>query len=165
MLVAVISDIHDHDTRLLLALAQAQEQGCRHLFCLGDLATLSTFRTLCEEWPHGADVVFGNNEWNRESFLRVADEYPPITHHGEIAPLRLGGREIFLCHYPHTATRAALSGQYDAVFFGHTHRAECHPASEKRPLFLNPGDVQGRYGSPSIAIYDTESNTARLLPL
>ncbi len=165
MLVALISDIHDHHTRLLLALAQAQELGCEHLLCLGDFATLTTFRLLCEEWPHALDAVFGNNEWQRESFLRVADEYPRVTLHGDAASIRLGGRELFFCHYPHVAARAAESARYDAVFFGHTHHAEVHPAAEGRPLIVNPGEVLGRRGTPGMALYDTESNSARLLTL
>ncbi len=161
MLVALISDIHDRSTNLLLALARAQELGCAHLLCMGDVAQLSTFRLLCEEWPHGADVVFGNNEWHRDCFLRVADEYPHVTHHGDEATVTLGGRTIFFCHYPHVAARAAASGRYDAVFFGHTHRAELHPASPGgAPLLLNPGEIQGRAGRPCMAIYDTADNNA-----
>ncbi len=166
MLVALISDIHDYGTRLLLALARAEELGCTHLLCMGDITTISTFRQLCEEWSHAADIVFGNNEWYRESFFHVANEYPHITHHGDAAIMTLDERELFFCHYPHVAARAAESGRYDAVFFGHTHRAELHPATEDgRPLIVNPGDVQGRYGKPSMAVYDTETNTARLLSL
>ncbi len=166
MLIALLSDIHGHSTRLLLALARAQELGCTHLLCMGDVADLATFRLLCEEWPHGLELVFGNNEWHRESFLRVADEYPHATHHGDAASVELGGRRLFFCHYPQVATRAAASGRYDAVFFGHTHRAEIHPATaEGQPLLANPGEVQGRTGCPSMAVYDTESNSARLFPL
>ncbi len=166
MLVALISDIHDRTTNLLLALARAQELGCSHLLCMGDVAEISTFRLLCEEWQQGVDVVFGNNEWHRESFLRVADEYPHATHHADMASISLGGRLIFFCHYPHVAARAAESGRYDAVFFGHTHRAEIHPAlAGKSPLIVNPGDLQGRCGRPSMAVYDTECNSARLISL
>ncbi len=169
MLVALISDIHDHSTHLLLALNRALALGCTHLLCMGDVASVSTFRLLCEEWTQGLELVFGNNEWHRESFLQVAHEYAHATHHGDLATVTLGGRHLFFCHYPHTAARAAASGPYDAVFFGHTHRAELHPATEKDsrryPLVVNPGDIQGRYGKPSIAVYDTDSNTARLIPL
>ncbi len=166
MRVALISDIHDHSTHLLLALAQAQELGCRHLLCMGDIASLSTFRLLCEEWTLGLDAVFGNNEWQRESFLRVADEYPHATLHGDTAGILLEGRHLFFCHYPHIAARAAESGLYDAVFFGHTHRAELHPALAGRsPLIVNPGDIQGRAGAPGMAVYDTETNSARLVSL
>ncbi len=166
MLIALISDIHDHSTRLLLALARAQELGCTHLLCMGDLAAVSTFRLLCEEWTRGLDLVFGNNEWHRDSFLRIADEYPHVTHHGDMGNITLGGRSLFFCHYPHIASRAAGNGRYDAVFFGHTHRAEQHPATgDGRPLIVNPGDVQGRYGKPAMAVYDTETNTARLISL
>ncbi len=164
MLVAVISDIHDRCTNLLLALARARDEGCEHLLCLGDIATIATFRLLCEEWTQGLDLVFGNNEWERDSFLRVADEYPHATLHGDCASLTLAGRRLFLCHYPHVALRQAAGGHYDAVFFGHTHRAEMQPATlGGSPLLLNPGDIQGRFGKPSMAIYDTGANSAYFL--
>ncbi len=167
MLVALISDIHDHSSRLLLALARAREEGCTHLLCMGDVAEISTFRLLCEEWTQGLDLVFGNNEWHRESFLRVADEYPHVTHHGNKACVTLGGRLIFFCHYPLMAEEAlSRGGRFDALFYGHTHRAEIRPAQgSEHPLMVNPGDIQGRYGTPSFAVYHTEENNARLIRL
>ena len=71
MLVALLSDIHDHTTNLLLALHSAQEQGCSHLLFLGDMAETSTFRTLRDEWPHPIDLVFGNNEYEIKSLLKA----------------------------------------------------------------------------------------------
>ncbi len=162
MLVALISDIHGHSTRLLLALTRAQELGCTHLLCMGDVDDIGTFRILCEEWSQGADIVFGNNEWHRESFFHVADEYPHVTHHGDAAAITLAGREVYFCHYPHVAARAAASGRYNAVFYGHTHRAELQ---EGTPLIVNPGDIQGRYGNPSMAVYNTDDNSAYLVSL
>ncbi len=166
MLVALISDIHDHSTRMLLALERARELGCTHLLCMGDFSSIPTFRLLCEEWEHGLDAVFGNNEWERTSFLRVAEEYPNAALHGDAATVTLGDRTVFFCHYPQLAARAAESGRYDAIFFGHTHHAELRPAVDGyHPLIVNPGDVQGRYGSPSMAVYDTDSNTAQRVSL
>ncbi len=165
MRIALISDIHDNTTNLLLALARAQELGCTHLFCMGDVAELSTFRLLCEEWTQGADIVFGNNEWPHDAFLRVAREYPHVTHHGEKAELNMDGRHLSFSHYPRTAFLTAEQGGYDAIFFGHTHVAEHYPAKDGMPLFVNPGELQGRSGKRSMAVYDTADNTAQLIPL
>ncbi len=165
MLIALISDIHGHESHLLLALARAQELGCTHLFCMGDIAELSTLRLLCEEWTQEADLVFGNNEWQQALMERLVEQYPHITLHGRTAQLVLGGRRIFFCHYPWVAAKAAQEGSYDAIFFGHTHVAELYPAADGLPLFANPGELQGRSGRISMAVYDTDSNTAQLIPL
>ena len=72
MRIALCSDIHDHITHLLLALETARSAGCTHLLFMGDMAELSTFRTLLEEWGHPIDLVFGNNEYHTPfSFLSI----------------------------------------------------------------------------------------------
>ena len=163
MLVALLSDIHDHTTHLLLALQAAKEAGCSHLFFMGDMAGISTFRTLREEWPHGIDMVFGNNEYEIKSFERLADQWDQTTLHGYEAELELDGRRIYFTHLPWAALRAADSGRYDAVFFGHTHQAE--QMLRGQTLLTNPGEIQGRQGAPGIGIYDTVSNSVRFLSI
>ncbi len=163
MLVALLSDIHDHTTHLLLALHAARQEGCTHLLFMGDMASASTFRTLREEWQHGIDLVFGNNEYELGVFRQMAEKWPLTTLHGDEADITLDGRRIFLTHLPWAATKAAESGRYDAVFFGHTHCAEQRQVGST--LVVNPGEVYGRQGTPSIGVYDTATNTARIQPI
>lgn len=161
MLIAVLSDIHDHTLRLLTALAHAQAAGCTHLLFAGDAAELATFRLLAEEWPHGMDAVFGNNEFERTDFARFAQSRKGVRLHGDVGEVELGGRRIYLCHYPHMATQAAVSGAYDAAFYGHSHCAET--AALGRCLLANPGEVCGeRYGIPTFGIYNTADNSFTL---
>ena len=161
MLVALLSDIHDHTTHLLLALHCAQEQGCTHLLYMGDMAEVSTFRTLREEWPSPIDLILGNNEYETGTFARMAKQWPQTTLHGTQADIVLDSRRIFFCHLPWPASQAAGTGQYDAVFYGHTHTPEIHQAGNT--LLANPGEVYGRQNPPSIGIYDTKTNQVRLI--
>ena len=161
MRIALLSDIHDHITHLLLALEAARAGGCTHLLFMGDMAELSTFRTLREEWPHPIDFVFGNNEYQVTAFRKLAADSPQTTLHGETADICLDNRRLFFCHLPWTALKAAESGQYDAVFYGHTHAPEIRHL--QGTLVVNPGEIYGRQGKPSIGIYDTGSNSARLI--
>lgn len=160
MLIALISDIHDNIGHMLLALRQARQMGCTRLLCMGDLAELSTFRTLREEWPNSIDLVFGNNEYNRKSFLKLAADMPDTRHHGDEADLLIDGRRVFLAHYPETAARALDTDRYDAVFFGHTHVAETLVI--RRTLVANPGEVAGVRQPASFGIYDTADNSVRI---
>lgn len=161
MRIALLSDIHDHTTHLLLAVHAARAEQCEHLLFMGDMASLSTFRTLREEWGHHIDLVFGNNEYEISAFQRAAQQWHRVTLHGECADIILDGRRLFFCHLPWTAGKAAESGNYDAVFFGHTHVPEVRTV--RNTLVANPGEVFGRQGKPSIGIYDTESNTVRIV--
>ena len=163
MRIALLSDIHDHTTHLLLALQVAGEHGCTHLLFMGDMAGITTFRTLREEWPHGIDLVFGNNEYERTAFRDLAARWSNTTLHGDTADLRLAGRRIFITHLPWTAAEAARSGRYDAVFFGHTHTPEQFMLGDT--LVVNPGEIYGRQGTPSIGVYDTETNAVRIITI
>lgn len=158
MLVALLSDIHDHTTHLLLALHAAREQGCTHLLFMGDMAGISTFRTMREEWPHDIDLVFGNNEHETGAFTRMARQWDRTRLHGQEGDIMLDGRRLYFTHLPWHATRAAECGLYDAVFFGHTHTPEM--LSVGKTLLVNPGEVYGRQSKPSIAVYDTQTNSA-----
>lgn len=163
MRIALLSDIHDHTTHLLLALHAAREQGCTHLLFMGDMAGLSTFHLLREEWEHPIDMVFGNNEYEISAFQKLARDCPRTTLHGDNANIILEMRHIYFTHLPWDALRIAEAGTHDAVFYGHTHVPEIRHIEST--LLVNPGEVYGRYGSPSIAIYDTTSNSARLISI
>lgn len=157
MKISLLSDIHDHTAHLLLALEEARRQGCEHLLCLGDIVMPSTFRTLCEEWTPGMDVVFGNNEYEREALYRLADTFPHVSLHGDEARIVLDGRSVYMTHLPQRAARQLGAG-FDLVCFGHTH--EKLLLDSKGTLFLNPGEVLGRRSQPSLAVYDTATHRA-----
>lgn len=163
MRVALLSDIHDHVTHLLLALEAARSQGCTHLFFMGDMAELSTFRLLCEEWEHPIDLVFGNNEYQQADFYKLAATREHTPLHGDTADIRLDGRRCFFCHLPGAAQAAAASGLYDAIFHGHTHRAFIRQLGST--ILMNPGELQGRQSTPSIGIYDTTAHAVTLVQL
>lgn len=156
MLIALISDVHDNEARLLQALRQAPAIGCTHLLCMGDIATLDTFRILCEAWPLGLDIVFGNNEYERREILQLAEQFPHVRHHGDGGAVDIGGRRLFLTHYPHEAARMLADGAFDAVFFGHTHSAESFRVGDC--LAANPGEICGNRYPASFAVYDTEKH-------
>lgn len=162
MKAVLISDIHDHTAHLLLALEQARCLGCEHLLCMGDITTLGSFRTLCEEWRQGMDVVFGNNEYDREAFFRLADTFPHVSLHGDEGRIVLDGRAIYMTHLPQRAARQVGMG-FDLICFGHTH--EKLLLTTDTSLLVNPGEVQGRRSHPSLAVYDTAAHSVKHYPL
>lgn len=161
MLVALLSDIHDHTTHLLLALHAAHEQGCTHLLFMGDMAELATFQLLREEWPYSIDLVFGNNEYEIDAFRKLVCLHPHTKLHEAEADIELDKRRIYFTHLPGAALRVAGSGSHDAVFYGHTHSPEVRYINST--LLVNPGEVYGRHGFPSIAVYNTATNSACII--
>lgn len=161
MKVALLSDVHDRTNNLLAALYMAAEHGCQHLLYLGDIVEMSSFMLLAEEWTQPLDIVFGNNEIDRSTFYTAANAMPHVTHHGDEGVLSLDERNIYISHYPWAALKAAESGSYDAVFYGHTHVAD--EQNLHHTLLVNPGEVGGVRRQPSFAIYDTTDNTVRFI--
>ena len=157
MQIAILSDIHDNTAHLNRALQQALSKGCTHLLFLGDMAESATFHLLRKLWPHELQLVPGNNDYPRQAFRSFAEASPQTHYHAESADLELDGRRIYMTHEPTNGVYyAAECGEYDLVLFGHTHRAG--QQEHGRTIVANPGDIQGRYGEPSFAIYDTAAH-------
>lgn len=163
MRIGIVSDIHDNLTGLRAAL---------HIFTSGKIGTLLFLGDFCSPIPArvlaGFDgeihAVFGNGDGDRFAIARFAAEEAPNLHlHGEHAELELGGRRLALTHYPLYGSALARTGDYDAVFSGHTH--ERHVERFGECIWANPGEVLGWKGAPSVAIYDTGSHEVTLLDL
>lgn len=158
MKIAVLSDIHDNIWalgRLLDELEPAEVL----IFC-GDFCAPFTLAMIAERFPGPIHCVAGNNDGDQLLLSRVAGGHDHIALHGPFAQLELGGRRVFVNHYPPIAEGVAASGKYDLVCYGHDHQALVHPVGET--LLLNPGEVMGRFGRSTYAIYNTETGTAEL---
>lgn len=163
MLIGLISDIHNHKEPLRAALQLLAAEGCTTILCLGDIASVNTLRFLRANAVGELHLVAGNNDHPRAAFANAAAALPDTTYHGDTAELVVDGRHIFMTHKPETALIAARYGDFDAIFYGHTHRPM--QTLEGHMLIANPGEVQGRYNSRSVAVYDTADNTLRHLNL
>lgn len=155
MRVAVLSDIHDNIWNLETALNDVNARGPEALVFLGDFCAPFTLAQIGESFDGEVHAVFGNNDGDQFLLSRVAGTFEHVQLHGYLAELELGGKRIALNHYPDVARRLAESGAYDAVFSGHNHERQHEMIGDT--LWANPGEVMGRFGSPSYGLYDTES--------
>jgi len=158
MIIAVLSDCHDHIGNLQRALPKLQEAQAV-LFC-GDFCAPFTLKMLAEGFPGPVHATFGNNDGDVFLMLTVARQVGNVTFHKPIAQLELGGKRIAVAHYPEIGEALALSGKYDAVFSGHNHKAQVQTLGAT--LWGNPGEVMGRLGKPTFGLYDTETNTFKV---
>lgn len=157
MRIAVVSDIHDNIWNLETALNDINERGAEAFVFVGDFCAPFTLAQIGESFDGEVHAVFGNNDGDQFLLSKVAGNFKHVHLHGHLAELELGGKKIALNHYPDIARRLAESGAYDAVFSGHNHERQHETVGET--LWANPGEVMGRFGSPSYGLYDTETDS------
>ena len=133
------------------AVTAAMAEGAEAVIHCGDIIGGNTLRaSLKLGLPIHA--VHGNNLGDPVSIARIAHNSDDQLHYyGQDATLNLGGRRIFLTHYPHIGRGMACTGDYDLVCCGHSHEIEIR----QQPNILggltwlvNPGTVAG-LGAPA----------------
>ena len=132
------------------AIAIAKAEGAEAVIHCGDLIGVNTVKaSLKLGLP--LHVIHGNNLGDVVALARVSIRSDGVLHyHGRDADLELGGRRIFVTHYPHYGHGMACSGDYDLVCCGHSHV----PIVRQQPnikggqtWLVNPGTVAG-LGAP-----------------
>ena len=151
MRIAVLSDIHDNIWNLESALVQLE--GADVLLCCGDLCAPFSLKQIQDSFPGPVHVVLGNNDGDPLLLAQIATQREKVHLHQPLVELELNGRKIAVAHYPQIGRALAASGQYAAVFSGHTHRPRTQQLGGT--LWVNPGEVMGRFGEPSFGLYDT----------
>jgi uncharacterized protein len=154
MKIGIISDSHDNIWNLARAFVELKKHGIETLLHCGDLCAPFMIAEL-EKLGVPVHVVFGNID-DRYYTPLLASKSKLLKHHGEIAELEIDGKRIAVTHYPHFAEGLAATGKYDAVFHGHTH--DKYKDKIGKALICNPGEIMGRKGKPTFAVYDTAKN-------
>lgn len=163
MLIGIFSDVHDHLGNLKRMMEQYEERGVETLLFCGDFCSPIPARLL-GTFSGAVHCVFGNGDGDRFTIQNVARTTSTnLVLHGEWAELELGGAAIALTHYPFYARALARTGDYRAVFSGHTH--ERHEERFGDCLWVNPGEVLGWKGTPTCALYDTDTHQGRFIEI
>jgi uncharacterized protein len=154
MKIAIISDSHDNETQVkdVVKLFNTKVKPDAVIHC-GDLISPFMVKALnalkcpvyiCFGYQ---DVIMGMQYMNTK-----ANHVHLFTRLGEIKE-----EKIAFTHTPIIAKALAKTGDYKAVFHGHTH------VSNKEKIgdcwLVNPGELMGRKGKPSYAIYNTKKDT------
>jgi putative phosphoesterase len=158
MKIAILSDTHDNIWKLAEVLERLEDADAL-IFC-GDFCAPFTLAQMAEGFHGPVHVVFGNNDGDPLLLSRVAGKAENVTLHGFFAYLELGGRRVAVVHYPPLAQDLAASGRHDLVCYGHNHQASIETVGET--LLVNPGEVMGRFGHSTYAVYDTKTHSATL---
>lgn len=151
MKVCILSDSHDRGPQMAAAVAAARTEGAEAVIHCGDIIGGNTLRaSLKLGLPIHA--VHGNNLGDPVAIARMAcDSDGLLQYHGQDAEIELGGRRIFLTHYPHIGRGMAATGDYDLVCCGHSHAADVRQLTNVKgglTWLVNPGTVAG-LGAPA----------------
>lgn len=144
--ICIISDSHDRSEPLAAAISAAHTAGAQAVIHCGDLIGANTLRaSLKLGLP--IHVVQGNNIGDTMAVHNLmAKSGGKLIFHGIDATLELGGRRIFVTHYPHYGRGMACTGDYDLVCYGHSHLTEVVSQPNIKggnTIMVNPGTVAG----------------------
>ena len=161
MKIGIISDSHDNIWALEKALNMLEKEKIEVLLHCGDLCApfiVIQLDDFAEKLNIPVHIIFGNID-DQHVTPKMAGESKHVKHHGQLAELEIDGCKIAMEHYPKLSEALALSGKYDLVIHGHTH--EKREEQKGKTLLLNPGEIMGRKGERTFAIYDTKARKAK----
>ncbi len=170
MLIAVISDSHDHRDNILKAVSIMNEKKVGALIHCGDICSPFTkrwFDKLDEEIKLKFYAVFGNNDGEHVFLKKNFGEMCKFVENGHEWLLEFDGKKIFAAHMPKPGVIEALahSGEFDYVLSGHTH-IMVNRKIDNGVIILNPGEACGYLtGKPTFAIIDTKTDNADIIYL
>lgn len=146
MKLCILSDSHDRADPLARAVREAAAEGAEVVIHCGDLIGTQTLRAaLGVGLP--MHVIHGNNLGDPVSLARWARESGgQLEYHGVDARLTLGGRRVFVVHYPEYGHAMACTGDWDLVCCGHSHEAgvaQIDNIKRGKTWLVNPGTVAG----------------------
>lgn len=164
MKIVIFSDSHDNMPNIATMVVWAKSNAADCMIGCGDLCTVETLQKgFVEQWDKELHLVFGNAGQQQEQILALADENTHIHHHEQQGSAEFDAVCIGFTHYPDDARRMAESGEYEYVFYGHTHK----PWEEQvgNCMVVNPGTLAGLFYKPTFAVFDTQTKMLELLLL
>ena len=151
MRICILSDSHDRGPLMAAAVAAARDEGAEAVIHCGDIIGGNTLRASLK-FGLPIHAVHGNNLGDPVSIARMACHSEGLLHyHGQDAELELGGRRVFVTHYPQIGHGMACTGNYDLVCCGHSHTTEVRQQANVGgglTWLVNPGTVAG-LGAPA----------------
>jgi hypothetical protein len=174
MLLAIISDTHDNLAILEKAAEWMNKNGIKQIIHCGDICAEQTLKDLSQLFKGKIHVVFGNvdgdvfavahNRFATTNKTGLKDYYkkktPNVTLYGEIGELKINDLKIAFVHQPKIARALALSGKYNLVFYGHTHKPWEEKVRDCR--LINPGNLSNMLYKATFAVYDTKTGKLEL---
>lgn len=152
MLIAIISDSHDNLANLEKFLIWINDHQVKAIIHCGDIAAPAIVKEMAAKFFSPIHLVYGNVA-DRELLPKVCADLEQVTLHGDQGILMIENQKIAFCHFSDQAKELARGGQYDLVFYGHTHQPWEEKIGDCR--LVNPGTLAGLFAKATFAVYDT----------
>lgn len=160
----MFSDVHDNLENAKKMLDIFTKKGIDTLIFCGDFCSPIPARVLGGGFAGDIHCVFGNGDGDRFTISKFANtEFQNLKLYGEYAELEFEGVKTAVTHYPFYADALAKTGNYKAVFCGHTHILKQENVGDC--LVVNPGEVMGWKGDATCVVYNTIDNTIEIIHL
>ena len=159
MRIGVVSDTHNHLPNVRRIVALFAEAGVERVVHTGDITQAKTLRALGELDAPLVGVFGNNDQGERESLERAAEELGM-----ELAQAPLGlhwaGRRILVVHDPRDL-EPHFDG-HDLALHGHTHERRIDRAAGR--LIFNPGECAGYLaGRNAVGVVDLANLEVEIL--
>lgn len=153
MIVGILSDTHDRAGAMAAAVEALRGRGAQFFIHCGDVGSehvLDSFAGLPSAF------VWGNNDWDRLSLQRYAENLG-IACYGSFGDFELDGKQFAVIHGDDLALKQRILAEqrHDYLLQGHTHV----PADTRvgRVRCINPGALY-RARRKTAALLDTQSD-------
>ncbi len=154
MLLAIVSDSHDAIAHLRWAVKEANRREAAYLLHCGDLISPFMVNELAL-FQGEVHLILGNNPGDVWLLAKHCARHPHIHLHGQFTFEHLGNLSVALVHFPEMAEGLALTGRFDLVCCGHTHVFNVQEIGHT--VVVNPGELLGKEGPPTMAFFDSET--------
>lgn len=158
MKIAIISDSHDKEGRLkaLVNKLNKDEEITTLIHC-GDLCSPFMIKVL-NKFSGKVYISLGYSDGDLISIMENSKS--DMFLFKDLGELKVEGEKIAFIHNPIIARLLASSGEYKAVFYGHTHESKVKKVDNV--LLVNPGEIKGRKNEPTYCIYHPEKNEVEI---
>ena len=146
MKIAIVSDTHNNWANFKKAIDWIKKENIQIILHCGDIMGQEIIDDAKKNFDGEIKFVKGNADYDLELQEKIE--------------LDLENKKIVFCHFPSEAKKMAQSGNYDVVFYGHTHRPWDEKVGECN--MINPGELAGQFYKPSFAVYDTATGKLEL---
>lgn len=160
MIIAIISDTHDNIPNIEKFLLWAKNNKIKTIIHCGDITTPSMITELFGPAKINFHCVFGNVA-DREMLPKVCKKFLNTKCHGDEGKIIINKLNIAFCHFPEIAKKLAQSGNYQLVFYGHTHKPWIERFSNGCQM-INPGTLGGVFQKATFSIYNTTTQKLEL---
>lgn len=160
MKFAIVSDTHGNVANFKKIVQWLNKENIDLILHCGDIGDQESLKESLTDFLGEFLGVFGNMDRDFEIFVEEYNKIPRVKIEEKILETEADGKKIAITHFPEKARELAESGNYQLVFYGHTHR----PWEEKinNCRLINPGEAAGQFNKPTFAVFDTATDKLEL---